>query len=71
MPTIRLNDKKDLENNFYMIFGAYFTARGEFSVGGMVAVLNLLNYIVWPFSNIGAAISEWNQANVSVHFPLC
>ena len=49
-----------------MIFGAYFTARGEFSVGGMVAVLNLLNYIVWPFSNIGAAVSEWNQANVSV-----
>ena len=48
-----------------MFFGAYFAERGEFSVGGLVAVLNLLNYIVWPFSNIGDSISKINQASVS------
>ena len=32
--------------------GAYLTTKGEFSVGSMIAVINLLNYIVWPFANI-------------------
>lgn len=48
-----------------MAFGAYFTVRGEFSVGNMIAVLNLLNYVVWPFANISNSISEVNQAKVS------
>lgn len=48
-----------------MAFGAYFTVHGEFSVGNMIAVLNLLNYVVWPFANISNSISEVNQAKVS------
>ncbi|WP_261830545.1 ABC transporter ATP-binding protein [Inconstantimicrobium mannanitabidum] len=45
--------------------GAYYTSKGEFTVGSMIAIINLLNYIVWPFSNIASSISEFNQAIVS------
>lgn len=50
-----------------MGFGAYLTVNGEFSVGSMIAVINLLNYIVWPFSNISSSISEFNQAVTSAN----
>lgn len=48
-----------------MGLGAFLTVKGEFTVGGMIAVLNLLNYIVWPFSNISNSINEFNTALVS------
>lgn len=50
-----------------MGFGAYLTVNGEFSVGSMIAVINLLNYIVWPFSNISSSVSEFNQAVTSAN----
>ncbi len=45
--------------------GAYFTSKGDFTVGSMIAVINLLNYVVWPFSNISSSISGFSQAIVS------
>ena len=48
-----------------MGYGAYLTLAGEFTVGSMIATVQLLNYVTWPFSNIAQAISQVNQAKVS------
>lgn len=45
--------------------GAYFVMRGELVVGAMIAVIQLTNYIVWPFTAIGEIISNVNQSIVS------
>ena len=45
--------------------GAYFVMRGELVVGAMIAVIQLTNYIVWPFTAIGDIISNVNQSIVS------
>ncbi|MCM1183382.1 MAG: ABC transporter ATP-binding protein/permease [Roseburia sp.] len=45
--------------------GAYFVMRGELLVGAMIAVIQLSNYIIWPFTAIGEIISNVNQAIVS------
>lgn len=44
---------------------AYLTLQGEFTVGSMIALINLLNYIVWPFANISKAMSNVDQSIVS------
>lgn len=45
--------------------GALLVTRGEMQVGGMIAVIQLTNYIVWPFTAIGDIISEANQAIIA------
>lgn len=45
--------------------GALLVSRGEMKVGGMIAVVQLTNYIVWPFTAVGDIISEANQAIVA------
>lgn len=45
--------------------GAYFVMRGELVVGAMIAVIQLTNYIIWPFTAIGDIISNVNQSIVS------
>lgn len=45
--------------------GAYFVLRGELAVGAMIAVIQLSNYIIWPFTAIGGIISNVNQSIVS------
>ena len=45
--------------------GAYFVVRGELEVGAMIAVIQLTNYITWPFKAIGNIISNVNQSIVS------
>lgn len=45
--------------------GAYFVMRGELVVGAMIAVIQLTNYITWPFQAIGEIISNVNQSIVS------
>ena len=30
-------------------YGAYLVTQGEFTIGGMIAMVQLLNHIVWPF----------------------
>lgn len=45
--------------------GAYFVMKGELLVGGMIAVVQVTNYITWPFTAIGTIISNVNQAIVS------
>lgn len=45
--------------------GALLVTRGEMNVGGMIAVVQLTNYVVWPFTAVGEIISEANQAIVS------
>lgn len=49
-----------------MAGGAYFVMQGEMRVGDMIAVVQLSNYIVWPFTIIGEIISNVNQSIVSV-----
>ena len=46
-------------------FGAYLSLQGEFTIGGMIAMVQLLNYVVWPFQYASSAISEVVQALVS------
>ena len=45
--------------------GAFFVMRGEMEVGAMIAVIQLSNYIIWPFTAIGDIISNVNQSIVS------
>ncbi len=45
--------------------GAYFVTRGELLISSMIAIVQLSNYIIWPFTAIGSMISEVNQSIVS------
>ncbi len=45
--------------------GAYFVMRGEMVVGAMIAIVQLSNYIIWPFTAIGGIISDVSQAIAS------
>lgn len=45
--------------------GALLVTMGEMHVGGMIAVIQLTNYIVWPFTAVGNIISEANQAIIA------
>lgn len=45
--------------------GAYFVTRAEMAVGDMIAVVQLSNYIIWPFTAVGEIISDVNQSIVS------
>jgi len=33
-------------------FGAYFVLKGELTIGGLIAVVQLLNNLTWPFTNL-------------------
>ena len=46
-------------------YGAYLVTQGEFTIGGMIAMVQLLNHIVWPFQYASAAVTEVTQAIVS------
>lgn len=45
--------------------GAYFVMKGEMVVGAMIAIVQLANFIIWPFTAIGSIISDVNQAIAS------
>lgn len=45
--------------------GAYFVMRGDLEIGGMIAVVQMSNYVIWPFTAIGDIISNVNQSIVS------
>ena len=45
--------------------GAFFATRGELTVGSLIAVVQLTNYIVWPFVGTGEIISQVNQSIAS------
>lgn len=45
--------------------GAYFVLRKETTVGSLVAMVQLVNYIVGPFSRISMWMSRINEAKVS------
>ena len=46
-------------------YGSYLCTLGEFTIGGSIAMVQLLNHIVWPFQYASAAVSEVAQAVVS------
>lgn len=46
--------------------GAYFIIAGQATVGALVAVVQLLNYIIQPFGQISQAVSKLAQAGSSV-----
>lgn len=45
--------------------GAYLATRGELLVGSLIAVVQLTNYIVWPFVGTGEVVSQVNQSIAS------
>lgn len=45
--------------------GAYLATQGELLVGSLIAVVQLTNYIVWPFIGTGEIISQVNQSLAS------
>lgn len=45
--------------------GAYFVMRGETTFGNMVAIVQLLNYVVNPVANFAGAIAQIGQAKAS------
>jgi len=45
--------------------GAYFVMRGETTFGNLIAIVQLLNYIVMPVAGIAAAIAQIGQAKAS------
>jgi len=45
--------------------GAYFVLTGETTTGTLIAIVQLLNYIINPISNFGNTLSQINQALVS------
>ncbi|PWW05601.1 ATP-binding cassette subfamily B protein [Paenibacillus cellulosilyticus] len=49
------------------VFGAYFVTQGKMGVGGLLAFIQLLNHLTWPFTNLagtwGAAQQSFGAAN--------
>ena len=48
-----------------MAGGAYFVIQGELEVGALIGIVQLANYVVWPFTALGDVISRTNQSIVS------
>lgn len=48
-----------------MGLGAWYTARGELTIGGMIAVINLLNQVTWPLNQISGTFASVKQACIS------
>jgi len=48
-----------------MGFGAYFVLQGETTFGNLVAIVQLLNYIVGPVAKFAETISQVSQASAS------
>lgn len=46
-------------------FGAYLTLKGEITVGTIVGFIQLLNYIVWPFSEMMPLIGNFQTAKAA------
>lgn len=46
--------------------GAYFVLQGEMTIGAVIGFIQLLNYIVWPFSELTQQIGSIKAAMVSV-----
>ena len=48
-----------------MGLGAWYTARGELTIGGMIAMINLLNHVTWPLNQISGTFASVKQACIS------
>ncbi len=46
--------------------GVILAAKGELLAGGMIAIIQLYNYIVWPFTASGSILAEVNQMSISL-----
>lgn len=46
-------------------FGAYLSIRGEITVGTIVGFIQLLNYIVWPFTELMPLIGDFQNAKAA------
>lgn len=45
--------------------GSYFVMKGDFTVGSLLVIVQLLNYITWPINNISATINLMNNSITS------
>lgn len=55
-------------NAMFMValgLGAYFILKGETTVGSLIAIVQLLNYIVNPVANFAGALTQVSQATAS------
>jgi len=55
-------------NGIFMVslgFGAYFVMRGDVTMGSLIAIIQLLNYIVNPVATFANAIAQVGQAKAS------
>ena len=48
-----------------MAGGAFFVIQGELEVGALIGIVQLSNYIIWPFTALGDIMSKVNQSIVS------
>lgn len=46
-------------------FGSYYVAQGELTVGTLIAMVQLMNYIVNPIANLSTYVSKVNQSVAS------
>jgi ABC-type multidrug transport system fused ATPase/permease subunit len=44
------------------IVGAYFAASGAMTVGGLIAFIQLMNHLTWPFTGLASSWGELQQA---------
>jgi ATP-binding cassette, subfamily B, bacterial len=44
------------------IVGAYFAASGSMTVGGLIAFIQLMNHLTWPFTGLASSWGELQQA---------
>lgn len=45
------------------VFGAYFVTEGKMGIGGLIAFIQLLNHLTWPFTNLAGT---WGAAQQSL-----
>jgi len=73
---LKLSYVRGLMNFFHSAFGsclfliamgggAYFVLKGETTVGSLIAMVQLVNYIVGPISNVSMWMTRINEAKVS------
>ncbi|RCX16445.1 subfamily B ATP-binding cassette protein MsbA [Fontibacillus phaseoli] len=44
------------------ITGGYFVARGDMAVGGLIAFIQLMNHLTWPFTGLASLWGDLQQA---------
>lgn len=49
-----------------LVFGSYFSYKGELSLGSLVAFVSYINMLIWPVRQMGRTLTDMGKANVSL-----